>query len=145
MKVPSSRFQKFLRRFNMLTVERCSETVFFFGSELTKFFTACKFRNKVAMTMIFFLKMFEYLCRFRNRLKKQKKFFVLKIIAFESGTTNSQNPEHDTFHWESTCYETQLRFNISLGEIFFKSGSLRVMRKNDENALMQILHEFGTL
>ena len=26
----------------------------------------------------------------------QKKFLVLKIIAFESGTTNSHNPEQDT-------------------------------------------------
>ena len=43
------------------------------------------------------------------------------------------------------CYETSLRFNISLREIFFKSGSLRVMKKYDESALMQILQEFGTL
>ena len=61
--------------------------------------------------------------------KNPKIFSVLKIIAFESGTTNSVNLEKDTCHWESMCYETQLRFNISLREIFFKSGSLRVMKK----------------
>ena len=43
----------------MLTVKGCSETVFFLESELTKFFTATKFRNKLAMTMIFFFKIFE--------------------------------------------------------------------------------------
>ena len=43
------------------------------------------------------------------------------------------------------CYETSLRFNISLREIFFKSGSLRVMKKYDEGALMQISEQFGTL
>ena len=33
--------------------------------------------------------------------KNQKKFFVLKIILFESGTTNSHHSEHDTFHLQS--------------------------------------------
>ena len=75
----------------------------------------------------------------------RKMFSVLKIIAFESGTTNSHNPEQDTCHWQSMCYETRLRFNISLREIFSKSGSFRVMKKYDESALMRILQEFGTL
>ena len=70
--------------------------------------------------------------------KNQKKFLVLKIIAFESGKANSHNPEQDICHWQSMCYETPLRFNISLKEIFLKSGSPRVMEKYDESALMQI-------
>ena len=74
----------------------------------------------------------------------RKMFSVLKIIAFESGTTNSHNPEQDTCHWQSMCYETRLRFNISLREIFSKSGSPRVMKKYDESVLMQISQEFGT-
>ena len=77
--------------------------------------------------------------------KNQKEFLVFKIIAIESGTTNSLNLEKDTCHWQSMCYETPLRFNISLREIFSKSGSPRVMKKYDESALMQILQEFGTL
>ena len=71
--------------------------------------------------------------------KNQKKFFVLKIIAFESETINSHNPKQDTCDWQSMCYETPLRFNISLGETFSKSGSLRVMTNNDEGAPLQIL------
>ena len=43
------------------------------------------------------------------------------------------------------CYETPLMFNISVKETFFKSGYLRMMKKYDANALMQILKEFGTL
>ena len=77
--------------------------------------------------------------------KNQKKFFVLKIIAFESETINSHNPKQDTCDWQSMCYETPLRFNISLREIFSKSGSFRVMKKYDENAVMKILQEFGLL
>ena len=70
---------------------------------------------------------------------------VLKIIAFESGTTNSQNLEQDNCHWQSICYETPLGFTISLREIFSKSGSPIMMKKYDEIVLMQILEEFGTL
>ena len=75
-------------------------------------------------------------------LKNQKKFSVLKIIAIESGTKNSLNLEKDTCHWQSMCYETPLRFNISRSEIFFKSGSLREMRKYDEILLMQTFQFF---
>ena len=74
-----------------------------------------------------------------------KKLLVLKIIAFESGTANSHNPEQDICHWQSMCYETHLRFNISLREIFSKSRSPRLMKKYDESALMPVLQEFGSL
>ena len=74
----------------------------------------------------------------------RKILLVLNIIPFESGTTNSHNPEQDNCHWQSMCYETSLRFNISLREMFFKSGSLKLMRKYDESTFMQILQEFGT-
>ena len=74
-----------------------------------------------------------------------KKFSVLEIIAFESRVTYSQNPEHDNCHWQSICYERSLRFNISLRDIFSKSGSPIVMKKYDESALMQISQDFGTL
>ena len=77
--------------------------------------------------------------------KNWKKLLVLNIIPFESGTTNSQNPEQDNSHWQSMCYERSLTFNISLREIFPKSESPRVMKKYDESAFMQISQEFGAL
>ena len=77
--------------------------------------------------------------------KNQKKLLVLKIIVFELRKANSHNPEQHICHWMSMCYETHLRFNISLREIFSKSGSPRVMKKYDESALMQISQDFGTL
>ena len=119
---------------------------FFLESKITKFFTAWKPRNKVAMTIIFFPKSLKYYIDSENGLKKnQKKFFVFKLIAFESGSTNSLNLEKDTCHWQSMCYETSLRFKISLWDIFFKSGSIRVMEKYHESVLIQILQGFGTL
>ena len=77
--------------------------------------------------------------------KDLKKLFLLKIIAFESGATNSHNPEKNLFHWHSMRYETPLRFNISLREIFSKSGSPRVMKKYGESALMQIWQKLWAL
>ena len=61
------------------------------------------------------------------------------------GTTDSQNPEEDNCDWQSMRYETNLRLNVSLSEIFFESRSLIVMKKYDESAVMQISQEFGTL
>ena len=77
--------------------------------------------------------------------KNQKMFLLLKVIAFETETTNSHNPEQDTCNCQSVYYETPLIFNISLREIFSKSGCLRLMKKFDKTALIQILQEFGTL
>ena len=70
---------------------------------------------------------------------------VLKVIAFELGTKNSHNPKQDTCHWQSMCDKTPTRFNISLRVIFSKSGPLRVMKKYDKSALINILQEFWTL
>ena len=77
--------------------------------------------------------------------KNLKKLLDFKIIAFESGMTYSHNPEQDICPWQSMCYETHLRFNISLREIFSKSASPRLMKKYDESALMPVLQEFGSL
>ena len=77
--------------------------------------------------------------------KNQKKLLVLKIISFESGKANSHNSEQDICHWMSICYETHLRFNISLREIFSESGSPRLMEKYNEGTLMPVLQEFRSL
>ena len=76
--------------------------------------------------------------------KNNKKLLVLNIIPFESGTTHSHNLEQDICNWQSMCYETPLRFNISLREIYSKSGYPIVMKKYDGSALMHISKDFGT-
>ena len=77
--------------------------------------------------------------------QNQEKLLVLTLLPFELGTTNSNTPEQDNCHWQSMCYETPLRFNISLREIFSKSGSPIMMKKHEESALMQISQDFGTI
>ena len=61
-------------------------------------------------------------------VKNKKKFLVFKIFAFELGPTNSHNPEQDTCHWQSICYQANLRFNLSLREAYSQAGFLRVMK-----------------
>ena len=77
--------------------------------------------------------------------KNGKKLLVSNIIPFESGTTNSQNPEEVNCHWQSMCYKNPLGFNISRREKFSESGSLTVMKIYNEGPLMQISQEFGSL
>ena len=77
--------------------------------------------------------------------KNLEKIMVLKIIAFELGTIKSHNPQLDICHWQSMCYVTPLRHNISVREIFSKSRAPIVMKKYDQSALMQISKEFETL
>ena len=77
--------------------------------------------------------------------KNREKLLVLNIVPLELGMTNSQNTEQDNCHWQSMCYETHVRFNISLREIFSKSGSPRLMKKYDESALMPVLQDFRRL
>ena len=77
--------------------------------------------------------------------KNPKKLFILKIIPFELGMTYSHNQEHDISPWQSICYKTPLRFNISLREILSKSVSFIVMKKYNKSVLMEISEEFWTL
>ena len=55
----------------------------FLKSGLTKSFTVCNFRNKVAMRISFLFIMFKIWCGFENWNKKIKKFvgFIDKIIS----------------------------------------------------------------
>ena len=76
--------------------------------------------------------------------RNQKKLLVLTLIAFESGAANSHNPDQDICHWQSVCYKTDLRLNISVREIFSESGSPRLMKKYDEGALIPVSQEFGS-
>ena len=76
--------------------------------------------------------------------KNSKKLLVLEIIATELGATSSVNFEKDTCYWQSMCYEISLSLNISRREIFFKTGSIRVIEKYDESALNDILQGFET-
>ena len=96
---------------------------------LTKSFTVCNFENKLTMTIIFISKCLKFNDGSRNWTKDLKNFFVFKIIAFESETAIYHSLEQDTCHWQSKSYETPLRFNILVREIFSKSGSLSMMKR----------------
>ena len=77
--------------------------------------------------------------------KNQKSLLVLRIIAFKPGSTNPCNPEQDTCHWHSICYQATLRFHISLRQVYSKPGSLGVTKKTGETTLKDFFEEFGAL
>ena len=49
--------------------------------------------------------------------KFQKKLRILEIIAFEVGTAISLNYDENTFDWQSTGYQTVLRFEMCSNSI----------------------------
>ena len=77
--------------------------------------------------------------------KNEKKFLVLKIIAFDTGTANSHSLEKDICLWQWMCYKTSLTFNIWLRDIFSKLTSLRVIEKPNESFLMHYLQQVESL
>ena len=60
--------------------------------------------------------------------KNEKKILVFKIIALELWSTSSHILEQDTCHWQSICDQGNLRFKMSLSQVYSKAGSLRVMK-----------------
>ena len=117
----------------------------FLESCLTKSLTVCNFRKKVGMTIIFCSKCLKFDLVSRYGIKKREEVFDFKgnfIWIYDHKFSECRT---GYFHWQPMCYETPLRFNTSLTVIFSKSGSLRVMKKYDESALMQISKEFGIL
>ena len=117
----------------------------FLESGLTGSLTVCNFRNKIAMTIIFFSKILKCDIDSKNWLKKWERVFRLKDNCIWIGVDKFSQSRKGYCHWLSMCYERSLRFNISLREIFLNSGSPRVMEKYDVSALMQIWQDFGTL
>ena len=75
----------------------------------------------------------------------EKKAIVFQIFAFEFRVAISRNMQQDTWHQQAMCQQTQLRFNRKRAETFSKSISLRMMKKDDKSAPMEISQVFGTL
>ena len=77
--------------------------------------------------------------------KVEKTFFVFQIIAFELGVANPCNVLQDTWNRQAMCQQIHKRFQRTLGETFYKSTSLRKLKKDDKSAVMEILQLFATL
>ena len=145
IKVLRWRFRKYLGHLTGWLSKRFLKRCFL-ESGLTKFFTVCNSGNTLAMTIIFFFKMFEIWCRFLKSNKIfRKKIFPFQIFAFELGVANSCNVQQDTCHWQAMCQQIHLRFHLTLGGTFSLSTSLRVIHKHDKCAARELSQVFETL
>ena len=70
---------------------------------------------------------------------------VFQIISFEYAVVNTCDIEQDIWNHRSMCYQTPLGFHVRLGEPFSRPTFVRMMKKHDKSALMEILQVFGTL
>ena len=75
----------------------------------------------------------------------EKNLLVFQIIPFQLGIANSHILEQDLCQRQSMRSETSLRFYLTLWESFPKSISMRMMKKHDQNPLMEILQVLGML
>ena len=76
--------------------------------------------------------------------ENQQLFLVLKIIAFESGTTNSHNLDRILVTGSQCATKHTAGLTYHSGRYFPNQGLPGVIKKHDESALMHILQEFAT-
>ena len=74
--------------------------------------------------------------------KIQKMLFSFQIIAFVLGVANSHNLEQDTCNRQSMCSQTRLRFYVTLGETFYKSTFLKMLKNMINTLAMTITFSF---
>ena len=69
---------------------------------------------------------------------------VLEILAFEAVVVTYLNYHGNICDWQSTCYQTIVRFQIWLRKMFSNSICHRLMEKLDVSATAEISSLFGT-
>ena len=72
----------------------------------------------------------------------KKKMIVIATLFWKFQTVNDLVRRHSKKHRLRASFD---RLYVKGSQTLVKSGSLRVMKKYDESALMKILREFGTL
>ena len=73
----------------------------------------------------------------------EKNFFVLEIMAFEYGVVTYLYYQVNSCDRHSTCYQTVLRSQMWLEEMFSNWIFSRLMWSYDKSATLQSLSVFG--
>ena len=76
--------------------------------------------------------------------KIQKKFSVFEIIAFEVVDENSAYCGRNTYHRQSECWQTVLRFMTRVKQSFSNSIYLGFTGKKDNSGALLLSAVFGT-
>ena len=77
-------------------------------------------------------------------MKFEEMFSAFEIIAFEPVVTIFPIYDENTCDRQSTCYQTVLRFQIGLREIFSNSIFPRLMKNLHKSATLWVSTVFGT-
>ena len=70
--------------------------------------------------------------------KIQKKFFLFEIIPSELVAPNCLYQEENTWNRHTVCWETALRFTISVTETFCRTTNFPVIKKCGKGAVLQM-------
>ena len=111
----------------------------FLESVLIKIFTIFNFGNTLAMSIMFYFKMFKLSCRFQKWNKKLRKIFFFADNCICIG--RCKFPQHSTGCLPSAVnvFTSIPRFHLTLGETYSKSTCLRMIKEHDKSTLMEIL------
>ena len=117
----------------------------FLESDLTKFLTVCYFGNILAMTMIIFKKIFKIWWKFKKNNKKLGKSFRFQDNCV--WIDNGKFSQSGTGYLSSGANVLTNTSKISSFNKRYcsKPFLLRVMKKCNKRAFMQISQVFGTL
>ena len=77
-------------------------------------------------------------------MKIGEKFYFFEIITFEAVAVIFQIYDENTCDLEWTCYQTVLRFQIWLREMFLRSIYPTLMENWDKSFVVQVQAVFGT-
>ena len=128
----------------MLILKACSETTLFTECS-DEVFHSLELRRYISYDHHLFLKMFKILCRFQKLKKKLRKFFQFSDNCIWIGSCKlSQSSTGYLSSAVNVLTNSPKISPIIRGEIS-KSTSLRMMKKHDKSALMEISEVFGTL
>ena len=76
--------------------------------------------------------------------KFEKLFFVVEIMAVERVGNFSSSNDENTCDLHSTCYQTFLKFQISLTQIFSNSMCVESVESSNKRAAMVVSVVFNT-
>ena len=138
----SFKFEQCLGAFTMLLFDLCSE-MWLFGIDVTMFLGVRNFAKTSPMKVIVFWKCSQFRLAFKKEEKNREEVACLWDNSIWIRCIKLSLSRENTCHRHSVCYETVLRFCISLTETFCQTIAFPVISKYCKGAVLQIWTMLG--